>query len=144
MSERLPDWEQRLAATLAAAFDQPYAEGRHDCLLFCGRAVEAVTGEDLHSVHRGRYRTRLGAVRRLRKLGFRSPAAFLDAHFPERPVSHARRGDLVLDNEGIPGVCMGDFALTIAASAEREGLFRVPRAQWVKAWAIGAEAEGAA
>jgi hypothetical protein len=37
----------------------------------------------------------------------------------------------------LPAICMGDFALFIATDGETEGLARVPRALWLKAWSVG-------
>ena len=32
---------------------------------------------------------------------------------------------------------MGDFALSVGQDGDTEGLVRVPREQWVKAWSLG-------
>lgn len=133
---RLPDWEQRLLDYLGEVFDTPYAYGRHDCLIHCGRVVEAVTGADHYSAFIGRYRTESGAARVMRHLGGRNPEEVLDKLFPERSLAFAQRGDLVLTPDGIPGVAMGDHALIVGSNGEREGLVRVPRAAWTKAWAL--------
>lgn len=133
---RLPDWEERFAALLAEARDRPHAYGGHDCLLFCAAVVEAITGTDWGSEHRGRYRTEAGSTRYLRRLGFDSAEAMIDSLLPERPVAFARRGDLVLAG-GIPGACVGGTALFVGQEEDRAGLVREPRAAWAKAWAVG-------
>lgn len=134
---RHSQWDARLVSTVRDHFDKPHRWGEHDCLLWCAKAVEAVTGEDHAAEHRGKYDSFAKAYRHLSTLGFDSPEAFLDSLFEEKPVGFAARGDLVLGANGIPMVCMGRFALCVGEDGEREGLFRVPRSDWVKAWAVG-------
>lgn len=129
---RLPGWERRLAAWLQAQRDIHYDWRRH-CLIFCAGAVRAVTGKDLARGRRGRASTKHGALRRLKALGFDSPAALIDSLLPARAPGFARRGDLVMDADGIPGVCLGDRA----AYAGPEGLAIVPGRRWVRAWTVG-------
>lgn len=135
MSHRHPLWEQRLVGLIEKSRERPYAYGRHDCLLWPAAAVKAVTGKDHGRGHRGKYRSAASASRYLRSLGFDSPEQFLDSLFDEKPIGFAQRGDLVLGSDGIPAVCIGDVALSVGDGSA--GLVRVPRAQWVKAWAVG-------
>lgn len=135
MATRRPDWEARLIALIAANSKRPYTFAQWDCLFFPAAAVKAVTGKDHGRGHRGKYRSAASASRYLRSLGFDSPEQFLDSLFDEKPIGFAQRGDLVLGSDGIPGVCIGDVALSVGEGSA--GLVRVPRAQWVKAWAVG-------
>lgn len=136
---RHPDWEQRLVAYAMSVATTPHEYGRHDCLLHCGYAAEAVTGKNFTKKHRGKYKSHATAVRHLRCLGFQSPEAYLDSLFEEGPIGFAQRGDLVLtpaNDEGgwkLPGVVVGDVALCVTNS----GLIAEPRARWVKAWKVG-------
>lgn len=135
---RHPQWPERLHELVAEHFDKPYRWGEHDCLLFLGKAIEAVTGEDRHSAHRGEYKSQASAFRRLHKLGHDSPESFLNALLEQKPVGFAQRGDIVMGAEGIPMLCLGGFAVCIGDRGDgTEGMFRVPRASWVKAWAVG-------
>ena len=136
MVSGLKDWEARLAAYLTEAATRPHAYGEHDCLLHVASAVEAVTGVDHGAEHRGRYSTEEEAKAYLRSLGFRMAKTLLDSLFTEKPVARAGRGDIVIDAEGIPGICIGGDALMVGAEPGREGFVRVPRAQWVRAWAV--------
>lgn len=132
---RLPAWEARLAAFVADNLRRPYRYGSFDCLLMPAAAVRAVTGKDHGRGHRGKYKNAAGAARYLRGLGFASPEELLDRLFDEKPVGFAQRGDLVLcrtDSGDNPGVCLGGFALAAGA----DGLIRVPRDRWLKAWAV--------
>lgn len=131
---RLKDWEPRLVAYIAAAADRKHAYGSHDCLLHCAAAVKAVTGTDFGRGHRGKYGSAPGSVRYLKSLGFDSPADMIDSLLERKPVARAGRGDIVLDDEDIPGVCIGADALMV--SGEGSGFVRVPRSRWAKAWAV--------
>lgn len=149
---RLPDWEQRLHDVIAANLTRPHEYGQHDCLLWPAAVVEAITGEDLGTPHRGKYDSLAKAYRYLGKLGFDSPTAFLDSLFDEKPVGFAGRGDLVLveipeaiapGGISLPAVVIGDHALAIVAdAADYEGLARFPRSLWRKAWAVGEHHSG--
>lgn len=142
---RHAQWEERLHTLITANLDREHVYGRWDCLLgLAAETVQAVTGEDFARGHRGKYKSQASAVRYLKGLGFRSPAAMLDSLLEQKPIGFAGRGDLVLcpgsalgQPWDIPGVCMGDFALVIGTDGEREGLHRIPRALWLKAWAVG-------
>jgi hypothetical protein len=132
---RLPDWEPRLAAYLASVRTRPHVYGENDCLLHVGRAVEAVTGADLYSEHVGRYHDARTAAKYLRSLGSRTPATYLAKLFSEKPVARAMRGDILIDDEGIPGICIGGEALMVGMG-EKEGLVRVPRRKCVRCFAV--------
>jgi len=127
---------------------RPYAYGQWDCLLFPAAAVAEVTGTDYGKGHRGKYKSAASASRYLRSLGHATPESYLDSMFPQKPIGFAQRGDLVLCDLGaveaedspsgpVPGVCMGDFALCLAAIEGAQVMARVPRQFWLKAWAIG-------
>ncbi|MFA9200496.1 MAG: hypothetical protein ACEQR8_04800 [Cypionkella sp.] len=129
---RRADWEERLNAFVAKHHARPYSHGWH-CLLFVAGAVKAITGEDFAHGHRGKYKSMAGALRYLKALGFDSPGAMIDANLPVKPVGFAGRGDIILGADGIPALCMGEFALSVTD----EGLARVPRSEWRKAWRVG-------
>jgi hypothetical protein len=130
---RLPDWEQRLSDYLAAARDRAHAYGSHDCALHGASAVQAMTGEDPLAAYRGHYSTELGAARALRRLGVKQATleATFDALFSPIPKALAGRGDLVMADGSI-GVCIGGEALFVSD----DGLVRVVRAAWSKAWRV--------
>ena len=134
--ERLPDWEPRLLEYLESVRDRPHEYGAHDCMTFVGGAVKALTGQDLFSEHIGKYEGELSAARYLKGLGFDSPEAMIDSVLEEKHVGFAQRGDIVLTPEGIPGVGFGDDALVVGVDEGREGLRRIPRELWSKAWAV--------
>lgn len=128
---RLPDWEDRLVAYLAAVASKPHVYGDHDCALHGANAVFAQTGRDHGTLFRGRYRTELGAARALRKYGAGDLIATFDRHLEVIPPALARRGDLVLA-QGSIGVCIGGEAM-FAGTA---GLERIARGEWSRAWRV--------
>lgn len=126
---RVSDWEMRLSAYIADKREEPFAWGRHDCCTFAAGAVEAITGQDPMPEFRGRYDTALGSVRILegKKL-----EEVLDDKFAEVPISFAQRGDLAM-LDGCVGVVSGDYGWFVA----EDGLERVKRPLWDKAWRVG-------
>jgi len=131
---RKGDWETALSDYLAGAGE--YSYGSNDCMLFCAGAVKAQTGQDFARGHRRKYKSAIGAGRYLLSLGFDCPADMIASLLEEKPVAFAQRGDIVLirDDAGqeIPGVCYGEIALILV----EDGLGRVPRDRWLKAWAV--------
>lgn len=129
---RKVDWEARLNAYIAGVHDRPHAFGEHDCMIFCANAVRALTGRDLARGHRRKYRDKLSAASHLRSLGFADQEAMIDSLLPQKPVGFAQRGDIVLTEGGIPGVVFDGATAMIVG----DGLVRVPRSQWLKAWEV--------
>lgn len=132
---RNQDWEQALSEYLAAAETAVFRWGVMDCALFAAGAVLAMTGQDPAAAYRGRYRSMAGSVRALRTYGAGTLEATIDARFAEKPIGFAQRGDLIMQDDRV-GICVGADAVFIGQEGEREGLVRVPRAEWRKAWAV--------
>lgn len=133
---RLSDWEARLSEYIASHVSSTFEWGETDCALFVAGAIEAITGEDPATEFRGRYTTEMGAARALIKYGAGTLEATMDAKFGQIEVPFAQRGDIVM-HEGATGVVIGAEALFIGRGGGQEGLVRIPRADWQKAWRIG-------
>jgi hypothetical protein len=137
---RFTDWEKRLAAWLRDCAGVPFEWGRHDCCTFCSGAVKAMTGVDRMAEFRGRYATALGAARALKRFGAGTLEATLDGKFAGIAPSLAQRGDIVTADDGVGGVALcvvlGPYAAGVGSEAGREGLLRVARADWRRAWRI--------
>ena len=129
-------WEADLSAYIASVRDLPLTWGEHDCGLFFAGASKALTGFDPGEPFRGKYSTEMGAAKALAKFGAGSLEATLDGLFDIIPVGFIQRGDGVWNGESV-GVSMGGYALFVGQDDEREGLVRVPRADWVKGWHVG-------
>ena len=126
---RLSDWEARLSAYIAEKRGEAFAWGQHDCCTFSAGAVEAMTGVDAMPEFRGKYDTALGSVR---ILDGKTLEQVLDDKFAEVPIGFAQRGDLAMLDCCV-GVVAGDYGWFVA----EDGLERVKRPLWDKAWRVG-------
>lgn len=132
---RLSTWEADLAAYIADVRTRPYAYGEHDCGLFAAGAVLAMTGEDPGAPFRGQYSNEIGCAKALKKFGAGDLESTLDSLFEPCSAGFARRGDLIWNGAAV-GVSMGTYALFVGQEGEREGLIRVPRSEWARAWRV--------
>lgn len=133
---RKGDWETALAEYIELVRDRPHEYGKHDCMLFVAGAVKVLTGKSLAAKHKGKYHDKESAAAYLKTLGFKTPAQMIDANLKRKPIGFAQRGDIVLTPDGIPGVSMGEFAVIVGTDGVSEGLGRVPRELWTKAWSV--------
>ena len=123
---RLTDWRARLEAYVSDCRGRPFEYGTHDCVLFAAGAVEALTGDDPAAEFRGRYRTRAGALRALRRAGYADVAEAVAARFEEIPVSRALPGDIAVieaDEGPALGVVQGEMIYVL----REDGLGLLPR-----------------
>lgn len=134
MPTRLPDWNARLSAYLAAAARTRFAWGRHDCALFAAGAVEAVRGErpalDLPSEG---YTSLPAALRVLRKAGYGGLGDLPGRWLEEIHPALAAAGDVALVADGahdVLGVVQGEAIYVL----RRDGLGLGPRAAMRRAW----------
>lgn len=136
---RRANWEQALSEYLAAAeglrFDYGGAEHTTVCAFHAADAVLAMTGIDYAAPFRGKFTTAAGAARALRRYGAGTLEATIDSLFAEKPIGFAQRGDLVMQDDRV-GICIGADAVFIGQEGEREGLIRIARAEWRKAWSV--------
>lgn len=119
---RMEYWESRLLKAVEHARARPFAWGLHDCPTFAFETRMALTGgEDVASLWRGKYKTHLGGLRVMRRLGWPSLEAMGHALLgvPWDTPLLAQRGDIVLTDTGLGfGVVIG----TTAAGLAPEGL----------------------
>lgn len=142
---RFSDWENRLADWLRECRGLAFAWGQLDCCTFAAGAVRAMTGDDHMAEFRGHYSSAIGAARALRKYGAASLAATLDGKFAVIEPGLARRGDIVLCDSGGGGggaaaqalaVVLGADAVGVGQQDGVEGLIRIGRAGWLRAWRV--------
>lgn len=139
---RLPDWETRLHAALITRTSTHFEWGTHDCALFACDCVLAMTGVDIADWFRGKYRSRNGALRIMRKFtggyGLDSLAEKIAAQhrIHEVKMTEAKRGDIVLVDANGPtlGIVSLDGIRGYAASPQGLTEFRVLSAR--RAWSI--------
>lgn len=126
---RVSDWESRLSEYVAEKRKEPFAWGQNDCCTFSAGAVEAITGTDPMPEFRGKYDTALGSAR---ILDGKTLEEVLDGKFDAIPIGFAQRGDLAMF-DGCVGVVAGDYGWFVS----EDGLERIKRPLWHKAWSVG-------
>lgn len=93
--ERLPDWQPRLTVWLRDSRKKPFEQGTWDCGVFAAGAIEAMTGVDVIAEVRGKYSTTKGAMKLLKRLGYKDHVALFASVCPKIPLLSSRAGDLV-------------------------------------------------
>lgn len=134
--ERISVWEQALSDYIDVVRDRPHVYGSHDCCTLISGAVIVMCGVDPMEEFRGQYDSMLTAQKALKSIGKGDLASTLDDKFPVMPVSRAREGDIVLTplaDMPAAGIVAGKDAWFIGD----EGLVKIPRPLWTRAWKIG-------
>jgi hypothetical protein len=137
MMKRTTDWRARLMTYLARAHSAQFRPGQHDCALFASGAVAAMTGVDLATHWRGRYRTIRGGLRVLRAEGYANHIALADALFDSCPVAMAQVGDLAAV-PGPDGLALGVVQGARIYVLRPDGLATVDLLAAVRAWRVPA------
>lgn len=129
--ERRGDWYSSLSQYIDQTFRMPFAYGAFDCTLFAAGAVEAMTGLNLHADFLGRYTTRAGGFRALKKLGFADHVAYVASLFEEVHPAMAQIGDIAVidtdDGQGL-GIVQGSRIYVTQPGANGLGLVDLLRA----------------
>lgn len=143
---RFEDWPERLAVYLDRLHEEPFAWGKHDCILFTAGAIKTQTGVDLAPDVAGTYSTKLEACKVLKERFSGTLARTVTDTLGEPVhVAMAGSGDIVRRNKAL-GVCAGAWTwfvgeTPIAFDAEgtpimRHGLVPVPTLTCHEAWKI--------
>lgn len=130
MIERLPDWENRLSATLGEWLLKRF-RWHSDCARFAAAITIAQTGHDPLADLRGQYRTLREAMELLAE---KPMEARLDERFPRVPVAFAQRGDIPLIGDHALGCVIGSQGQFFMPGGE---MGFVPRAEWDHVWGVG-------
>ena len=107
--------------------NKPFVEGTNDCCLMCADVVLAMTGCDYMTDFRGKYKTIREGAAVLRRLGHGGIYGCLTSYFGQsKPISFARRGDLVYESDGLMGprigICVGALSAFVGQSEGCEGI----------------------
>ena len=129
---RVEGWESLLDQHIREAYRTPFEWGSRDCALWATDWVLKATGQDFGGPWRGKYKTEVGAAKRMKRLGFASVEAIADAHLTECPIGLAQRGDVVLHPQGPLGICMGRHSFFITESS----VTSIPTTDCPKAWRV--------
>lgn len=117
MITRLPDWQVRFEAFVAARRAAPFAWGSNDCALFAADCVQALTGTDPALQGLRAHRTEKQALRSLKRHGGLVGIATAALGAPMSAL-HANVGDVVLAESGGRGllaICNGSTCLAPSA-----------------------------
>ena len=133
--EKLPDWQDRLAALVRERMDMEPGWGTNDCMTWAADCVLAQTGVDTLAPYRGRYTTARGALKALRQIDrVELPIELMDRLWgPRRHLAEAMHGDLVVvDGLSVPfdlgpsvGLCYGARSLFVGTGDDGDGLVRL-------------------
>lgn len=129
---RLPDWPARLDEHVRAHRAAPFRWGVHDCVGFAARTVAALTGQPVQAPQ---WRGQRDAMRLLRRVGGVQGAA-ASVLGDMRPAATARRGDVVLVEQGgrpLLAVCLGH----VWTAPGPDGLVYGPMSAALGAWRVG-------
>lgn len=134
---RFADWEMRLAVYLDRVREDPFKWGDHDCALFAGAAIRAMTGTDPAEEYRGTYDDARGAALALRKLGKGTLTATTNDWLGQSvDRAFAQRGSIVLKGRTALGVCVGPWSWFVGEEGTGKGLIALPTLQLSRAWTI--------
>lgn len=145
---RLDGWESRLISAVQKHSALPFSWGgfassgkASDCFEMAMDCCLAVTGVDPYADERGRYTTRIGALRRFTARGFSWLDGAYGAVFEECAPAMARRGDIglvELAGEDGRGDCCSVVVVGAHAIGKSEtGHVRVPVGWLSKAYQVG-------
>lgn len=133
---RLNNWRSRIQDLIDARENLSFEYGVNDCALFGADIVEAITGEDHAKEFRGKYKTKIGGLRAIRKAGYADQIEFVEKNFKEIPNAFASFGDIgfIQTNDGL-AICLicGNVVLSLGDTGlVRSNIFSV-----VKSFRVG-------
>jgi len=134
-------WEKRLSQFLRARERMPFKWGSHDCMLFAGDAIEAITNVDFCARYRGKYSTGRGAKALVNEMHGGIISNIFYEHLGE-PLAHpfkARRGDVaMMEINGVTsGGVVDDTGKSVCFITLRDGFVRFPLSDRMLIWGVG-------
>lgn len=134
---RYYDWPERLFEAIRKAQGSEFKWGENDCALFVCDCIMVMTEVDYAAKFRGKYTTRVGAMKALKKLeDVKSLSELADKCLGEKiDKSHAHRGDVVLlvdDSVEALGIVAGSYAVFLAPN----GIQTILLSKCVCAWKV--------
>lgn len=136
LPDRLDDWPERLAVTLARHRLCAFAWGSFDCATLFSDAVRAVTGMSPFDGLEP-WRSQRSALRVLVGAGATSVQDYLAQRLPAIPVSSLRRGDVGHAGSTEPLCCPAIVTGAEAVSRDERGWIVVPISALTVAYKVG-------
>jgi len=135
--KRLPDWRTRLFSLIDEKDKQPFQYGLNDCSTFGADVVFALTGFDPAAQFRGKYKTKLGGIRAIRKAGYLNQVDYLEKNYKEIPPAFATFGDIGITTSDAGDdiaicVVVGNFSVGVSA----DGISKVSNSDLIKVFKI--------
>ncbi|WP_182520000.1 DUF6950 family protein [Ochrobactrum sp. RH2CCR150] len=137
-SARISGWDRALEDIATAHVSITPEWGVSDCLMTAADAIEAVIGENPLAEFRGKYKTEVGAARKMRANGCENVKDVFENYLQLEPVNRlfARRGDvgvMVINDEYVAGfICGSGFAVK-----QPHGLSFFPVTEIEQAYRVG-------
>lgn len=134
---RFDDWQTRLTDYINSIVRKPFNWGEHDCFIFAGQCVKAMTGNNYIDEMVGKYHDAESSLEYAKSIGVRNHIEFISRRFKSRPsVLNMMRGDVAvipaLQSDYALGICQGSKVYTVGES----GLYMVCASQAKKAFAV--------
>ncbi len=128
-------WPDRLMEEVNFQSSTPFKWGVSDCLIFAMHCVEAMTGKSPMRETDYDYADKKGALRMLKKRGYRSVGDAIAKNFEEIPVALAGRGDLgLVEGDGYDVVVV--FVGPTAVGKDENGVNHIPRSSVQRAFRV--------
>lgn len=133
MTNRRPDWPERMWAAIQGHDQDVFGWGTLDCCLFAAEVVDAMTDSKFAKALRARYQDKRSAVQFLKDEG--GLEAAVSAYLGPPSPGRALRGDVVLFNTP-SGCCLGICVGQQIAAISSVGLLFFPGSMADQRWAV--------
>ena len=117
MGQRIDNWVFILANELKKP--RTFIWGQEDCCLFSANIIKSITNIDIAKKFRGKYKTKLGAFKLIKKFGYNNLIECVDTEiqkygFKKIHKNLAQKGDVItkkIDNDEIIGIMLDDVGV---------------------------------
>lgn len=134
MVERAENWPKLLSNYLDERRFMKFEWGKHDCMAFVAKAVEALTGHDFFTEFSD-YHDEASAKLMLENNGGPFGIITQCLGFADKNFMSAGRGDVVIvEMPELTGGIVDDSGQHIALVTEKHGLRRVPLSKAIRIW----------
>lgn len=128
------NWQTQLIKFIQHNRDRPFEWGSFDCCLFVADAINLMTGRDIAADFRGRYRSKSGATRALKKYGKGSIKATFEHLLGKAQTGiHFKRGDICLINTP-EGDAVGIYLGEVVWTTGQQGLVALSQNEIIQFW----------